>query len=239
MTYQLFNQEELRKFCTTVNTSDPRKGLTMLHVVIDSKEMDMLAEALQHNTSVTEITLRDCYWPKKKFTRVVEALQCNTSLTELYLPNNRMVDEEAYAIASMLETNTTLTDLTLWGNEFTSNGLNALVNVLCTNTALQKLDLQFMNLQPVLPNFTRMLRCNSTLQSLDIDKKILKNETQAAEIKEALKYNSTLTWLHSDCTFECLQRNKNNILQRTCTLEKLLLQGPLASREKRQLIDFK
>ena len=65
---------------------------------------------------------------------LAEALETNTTLTDLILDNNKIGDEGAKAIAEALKTNTTLINLKLSTNIIGDEGANALAEALKTNT---------------------------------------------------------------------------------------------------------
>ena len=100
-----------------------------------------LAEALETNTTLTDLILDNNKIGDEGAKAIAEALKTNTTLINLKLSTNIIGDEGAYALAEALKTNTTLTDLILDNNKIGDEGAKAIAEALKTNTTLINLKL--------------------------------------------------------------------------------------------------
>ncbi len=93
-----------------------------------------LAEALERNTTLEVLKLRNCLISSPGAVRIAEMLERNTTLREIYLTSNNIQLEGVNRIAQMIARNTTLSYLSLVNNKFDYVGYKNLQKALIQNT---------------------------------------------------------------------------------------------------------
>jgi hypothetical protein len=102
-----------------------------------------VAQALQHNHTLTQLKLSGNKIGAEGAHAVAQALQHNHTLTQLKLSDNQIGVEGAHAVAQALQHNHTLTHLGIRGNKIGAEGGLALVQALQHNRTLTHLDLGY------------------------------------------------------------------------------------------------
>jgi Ran GTPase-activating protein (RanGAP) involved in mRNA processing and transport len=100
-----------------------------------------LAEALQVNTTVTNIDLDDNRIGAEGASEFAEALKVNTSLMDISLSWNDIGAEGVLALADALKVNTSVTNINLSKNGIGDDGASALADALKVNTSVTTIDL--------------------------------------------------------------------------------------------------
>ncbi len=111
--------------------------------IIDDRIATVLAKALTHNTTITDIDMRHNLIGDVGAAELMNVLRINTTLTSLVFYQNRIGDEGAAKISEILSQNTTLKWLFLNKNHITDVGAVKIANALATNTTLTTLNLNF------------------------------------------------------------------------------------------------
>ena len=101
-----------------------------------------LAEALENNTALEELSVGNNIIGDTGATALAEALETNIALKTLWLYSNNIGDNGAIALANALTINTVLAELYLSENKIGDTGAIALAKALETNTALTWLGLR-------------------------------------------------------------------------------------------------
>jgi hypothetical protein len=109
--------------------------------VLRAESGKALAEALQTNTTLTQLSLNNNKLGDAGGCALAMALQTNTTLTQLDLDVNELGAESSKAMGEALKMNTTLTQLSLNSNQLGDAGGCALAMALQTNTTLTQLSL--------------------------------------------------------------------------------------------------
>jgi len=175
--------------------------------VINSYNLQILAEALKQNKTLTKLTtliISSNYISDEGAKAIAEVLENNITLTSLDMNGNNITDEGAKAIAEALKKNTTLTTLNIKHNDFGIEGIKALADMLKHNSTLTILDMNFNNISDEEAKvIAGALEKNKTLTSLNISHnkigiegvtelvKALENNKESAII-ELLLYNVNL-----------------------------------------------
>ena len=111
---------------------------------IGDEEVQEIAAALQHNTTLTSINLFGNKIGIAGAQAFAAALQHNTTLTSVNLAcNHRIGDEGAQAIATALQHNRTLTSINLTDIQIGIAGTQAFADALQHNTTLTSINLTF------------------------------------------------------------------------------------------------
>ena len=99
-----------------------------------------MAEALQHNQTLTLLDLSDNHIKSEGASAIGRALQHNHTLTTLMLRGNQIGYEGALAIGQALHHNSTLTTLNLYNNMLGDEGARAIIETLYHNSTLTTID---------------------------------------------------------------------------------------------------
>ena len=91
------------------------------------------------STSLTNLSLRECYIGKEGAAAVAKALEVNASLKSIDLSRNRLEKESAIALAKALEVNASITNLNLAVNGIGKDGAVAVAKALEVNASITKL----------------------------------------------------------------------------------------------------
>ncbi|MCX7338355.1 MAG: hypothetical protein NTX76_03620 [Alphaproteobacteria bacterium] len=182
-----------------------------------------VAEALRHNTTLTELSFLTC----KNIGPIGEAigdLLINTSLTRLYLAftpidspaalgiagslktnttlnslclfRNWLKEEEADAIVKSIETNTILTEVCFGSNNIGGHGLVSLVDFLANNPNLRKYHIMYNIICfPCLKEICEILKINKSLLELDIRCHSFDDEEGDFILRSIQDHNTTLQYL--------------------------------------------
>jgi len=192
-------------------TSLRLSGNEMDHPV-GNKGAAKLAEALKHNTSLTELDLVDSRVGDEGATKLAEALRQNTTLVSLLLRNNNVEDKGAMKLAEALKFNTTLVELNLDNNGVNDGGATKLAETLQCNSTLTKLDLS--NNQVTDEGATSLaeaLKQNTTLVTLEFEGNKM-TEKGAEKFAEALLHSRSIKRLGLDARFS-LRKTLSNFKQ--------------------------
>jgi Ran GTPase-activating protein (RanGAP) involved in mRNA processing and transport len=140
-----------------------------------------LAEALEHNNTLTQLNLGYNQIGVEGAKALAAALEHNTSLTQLEQWNNQIGVEGARALAAALEHNTSLTQLNLWNNRISVEGAKALAAALEHNITLTQLNLEYNQIgDEGAKALAAALEHNITLTQLNLDD----NEISADDKKQ-------------------------------------------------------
>ena len=192
---------------------------------LDAAVAAALANALQVNTTLTQLNLSCGNLGAAGADALANALLTNTTLTQLYLSCGNLGAAGADALANALLTNTTLTQLYWSCGNLGAAGADALANSLLTNTTLTHLNLPSDNLGAAgAAALANVLQTNTTLTELNLSKNNL-GAAGAAALAKALRTNTTLTWLDlsNNNLFAAGAVELANVLQTNTTLTKLNL----------------
>ena len=100
-----------------------------------------IARALQTNTTLLSLKIRENPIGEKGVVAIAESLQTNHTLTELYLVVSDVDLNGARALAETLKVNTSLRILNLFDNEIGNDGVTVLAEGLVENGSLEELNL--------------------------------------------------------------------------------------------------
>ncbi|XP_022804751.1 NLR family CARD domain-containing protein 3-like [Stylophora pistillata] len=177
------------------------KALDVSRWGLQGAEVNLLANILFSNRSVTQLNLAANNIGKAGVAALAECLKENRSLRELKLPANDICDDAAAALAECLKNNTSLTELILSHNEIGDDGAAALAECLKENTALKELNLSENDIgDDGAAALGKCLKENTSLTDLNLFHNHI-GGAGAAALAECLKENTSLTSL-------CLTFNK-------------------------------
>ena len=123
-------------------SADPSmKSINLDNRELGDREVIKLSEAMQHNRTITSLSLRNCSITNEGSKGLAKMLLKNKTLVELHLDANRISTEGAASLSTALITNETLAVLTLKSNAGLSDtGAVYLLGALEHNTTLSTLD---------------------------------------------------------------------------------------------------
>ena len=150
------------------------KKLYLLSNRFTSVGVSILAEALNNNNILEELSLSDNQISDNGLYFLVKTFSTNTNmLKKLYIGNNGITDEGIKYLSQMIKTNKTLTHLDLHGNEITDDGVRLLTKTIeSSNRIIELLDLsenKFLT-DSSIDSLIHMIKYNHTLQYLYIYK---------------------------------------------------------------------
>ena len=151
-----------------------------------------LAQVLQHNSTIQELTLSNPGSNKNGLVALAEALHHNFTLQVLTLSHIRIGDNEAQALATALRQNSTIRELTLTYAGIDGNQAAVLAQVLHGNTSIEVLTLSDNHLGDMgAIALAQALQHNSIFQELTLSRNGIR-DAGAVELAQALHSNSTL-----------------------------------------------
>ncbi|KAL9971024.1 hypothetical protein ACROYT_G023501 [Oculina patagonica] len=156
-------------------------------------DVELLAEALKWNTTLTTLELPQSYIGNKGSASLAEALKVNTNLTRLCLFDSKIGDHGATSLSEGLKLNTSLTWLDLTRTGIDDQGTAALAEALKGNNHLRQLDLCENRIGDLgATGLSEALKLNTSLTDLDLSRNYIGNQG-ATGLSEALKLNTSLT----------------------------------------------
>lgn len=143
--FSIFNNTAQTILGLSDHSDNDHAGMVLCRTdrVIDDRIATVLAKALTHNTTITDIDMRHNLIGDVGAAELMNVLRTNTTLTSLVFYQNRIGDEGAAKIAEVLSHNTTLKWLFLNKNHITDVGAVKIANALATNTTLTTLNLNY------------------------------------------------------------------------------------------------
>jgi hypothetical protein len=135
-----------------------------------------IGKALEANTSLNILDMRQNLISDMGTRRIAEALQNNIVLTIIYLCENQIGDEGARFLAEALKKNATLKKLFLWRNQITDIGTKHLAEALIRNSTLISFDLQTNRITDEgVKHLAKMLEQNQALTDLHLSENLITN----------------------------------------------------------------
>jgi hypothetical protein len=113
---------------------------------IESDDVMALAEALSINTSLKTLIITCGKCGDRGAEALAKALVCNTSLVTLEIGDSGIKSAGASALAKALKLNTTLGSLCLWSNKIGSDATKDLADALLINKSLRKIHLVYCDI---------------------------------------------------------------------------------------------
>ena len=151
-----------------------------------------LAQVLQHNSTIQELTLSNAGSNKNGLVALAEALHRNTTLQVLTLSHIEISDNEVQALATALQQNSAIREFSLTHAGIDGNQAAVLAQALHGNTTIEVLTLSDNSLGDVgATALAQALQHNSTLKELTLSRNGIGN-SGAVELARALHSNSTL-----------------------------------------------
>ena len=170
-------------------------------IIINDAQVAALAEAIQRNSTLTDLDLSDSSIADAGATALAEAIQTNSTLTVLHLSENIIADAGATALAKAIQRNSMLTVLDLSDNGIADGGATALAEAIQTNSSLRVLDLSDNRIADAgATALAEAIQTNSTLAVLHLSENIIA-DAGATALAKAIETKSTLTLL-------CLNNNR-------------------------------
>ena len=158
-------------------------------------ECSALAEAIKHNSTITQLNLLWCELGTGDFTALAEAIKHNSIITELNLSANELGPGDCTALAEAIKHNSTITRLDLTYNKLGTGDCTALAEAIKHNSTITQLDLSWNKLgSGDCTGLAEAIKRNSTITQLDLSGNELGSGNPAA-LAEAIKHNSTITQL--------------------------------------------
>ena len=208
----ILQTKNVEEFMLTVNGDIDAKGLAQLlkeypdlveHNIVNLSNSSIsdagavaLAQALHHNSTLTQLNLSNNSISDAGAVALAQALHHNSTLTHLYLSNNSISDAGAVALAQALHHNSTLTHLYLFNNSISDAGAVALAQALHHNSTLTHLYLSNNSISDAgAVALAQALHHNSTLTQLNLSNNSI-SDAGAVALAQALHHNSTLTHLY-------------------------------------------
>ena len=158
-------------------------------------ECSALAEAIKHNSTITQLGLLGCELGTSDFTALAEAIKHNSTITMLSLSANELGAGDCCALAEVIKHNSTITHLDLRYNKLGTGNCTALAEAIKHNSTITHLDLSQTELGT--GDFTGLaeaIKHNSTITQLCLSWNKL-GSGYCTGLAEAIKRNSTITQL--------------------------------------------
>jgi len=164
-------EDNFNRFCSslTVNSS--------------IKKLSLRAKALEINSTLTCLSLRENQLSNTGISILLDSLQVNTGLQRLNLTRNHIGDEAAAHLKSLLEKNHTIKEIILTHNIITDNGAMLINQGLLKNCGIQSLPLRANKITQI-----RKIEQLITSTLLDRPKRKSNNEKLHIESKRLLNY---------------------------------------------------
>jgi hypothetical protein len=183
---------------------------------IDNRSVDLLTEALKHNTTITKVNLKNHMIKYAGVMAIIDMLKVNKTIQSLLLSCNHWMQE--------VQTTRLLVDAMRNRSEFTGLGIGKfqtsdliisellapemkltqlevdvrddqhICNLLTTNTTVTDLELGLLRGYNRWSSLGKMISLNSTITSLNLSKNML-FEIGATELTDALKRNHSIASL--------------------------------------------
>ena len=158
-----------------------------------------IAQALQHITTLTMLSLDDNNIPQEACNELALAIKTNKHLKKLWLSNSNL-RSSVIVILNSLTTITTLTVLGLDNNQITQEADEVLASVIMHNTGLEELYLRDNNLGAGALKIAKALQCITTLRILWLSNNNNIPQEACDELALAIKSNKHLKklWLNDN-----------------------------------------
>ena len=195
-----------------VNSTLPVLNLSSNH--IGPEGGNAMLEALKVNKTLTSLNLRDNDIGPEGGKAMAEALTISTTLAELNLSSNSIGPEGGKAMLDALTVNKTLASLDLSENGIGPEGGKAMLEALTVNDTLTALNMGDNHIflgDSGGQVMAETLKVVKTLTSLNVSGGGNLNSF-AAEIAEALKLNTSLTWL--DLNANKIEKKEKDVLEK-------------------------
>ena len=163
---------------------------------IDDKQTVLLANVLQHNHSLTFLSIRWSQVGAAGASALANALQHNNSLVYLDLSSNHVGNAGASALANALQHNHSLTSFNLSDNQVGDAGASALANVLQHNHSLAYLYLSENRVGNAgVSALANAIQHNHSLTSFSLSLNQV-GAAGASALANALQHNHSLVYLY-------------------------------------------
>ncbi|XP_030842798.1 leucine-rich repeat-containing protein 34 isoform X1 [Strongylocentrotus purpuratus] len=177
-------------------------GLDMRYNQITDKGAEHIAELLKETCALKRLSLMCNDLGPEGGAIIANGLQLNETLQELKLNGNKIGNKGGMALAGVLQVNTALQSLDLGDTDQDTQSMIAFTTVLNYNSTLKALcmnrPLLFSQQEETTIHFAKMLKVNSTLTELHLQKCDIK-DTGAERLSEMLVENIGLKYLDLAC----------------------------------------
>lgn len=133
-------QEDYPSLVQRTITNDKQCKTVEVRILLKGSKMTPLAEALNHNTTITTLLFPGCMVDDDALKILCKGMVNNTTITALGLNNNRLRLKGKY-LANLINTNTTITALDLSDNIMKESSISLITKALTTNTTITAVDL--------------------------------------------------------------------------------------------------
>jgi serine/threonine protein kinase len=172
-------------------------ALSLSKTALCDEEMKTIAEELKTNETVQDLDLRHNNLSNEGIIAIAEMLEVNKTINNVVLSNNNISSEGVARLATALTRNQTLTNLEIGNNPLLDDGIQAICEALKTNKKLKQLFVHGTQISLIGIKFIAKMLCERhlTLKQLAIGSNDIADDG-AELIAEALKINTSLSWLH-------------------------------------------
>ncbi|WP_232224379.1 hypothetical protein [Candidatus Paracaedibacter symbiosus] len=208
------------------------RGLDISSHPLALSTINILAEYLKKNTTLTTLNLLDTNINSLQAPILIKSLQSNQTLTELTLEKNRIGPVSAIALAGVFKTNTSLKILNLRDTDIRDEGAEILLPALQDSHSLTELDLGGLSCGSGAKSakaLVQFLKSNKTLTAMHLVRNaVWFANSEAKNFMGALAANTTLRTLNLGWTYDLnpLYVFKDEDIQRlgeNCSLTSLSL----------------
>ncbi|XP_071506837.1 leucine-rich repeat-containing protein 34-like [Diadema antillarum] len=177
-------------------------GLDMRYNQLTDQGAAHMAELLKETCCLKRLSLMCNDVGPEGAVHIANGLQVNETLQELKLNGNKIGNKGGMALAGMLQVNTALQSLDIGDSDQDTQSMIAFATVLNYNSTLRALcinrPLLFSQQEETTIHFAKMLKVNSTLTELHLQKCDIK-DTGAERLAEMLVENIGLKYLDLAC----------------------------------------
>ena len=201
------------------NLQTTKLDLSVLSPPLGSWRLSTLAEAIKHNSTITQLNLSYIELGTGDCTALAEAIKHNSTITQLNLSDNELGTGGCTALAEAIKHNSTITQLNLSDNELGTGDCSALTEAIKHNLTITQLSLSYNQLGTGdCTALAEEIKHNSTITHLNLSCNQL-GTGDCTTLAKAIKHNSTITHLNlsynqldtGDCT--ALWRKQSNTIQ--------------------------
>ena len=181
---------------------------SLLSPPLGSWRLSTLAEAIKHNSTITQLNLSYNELGTGDCTALAEAIKHNSTIIQLDLSSTELSICDCTALGEAIKHNSTITQLNLSYNELGTGDCTALAEAIKHNSTITQLNLSYNQLGiGDCTALAEVIKHNSTIAELDLSGNDF-GTGDCTAVAEAIKHNSTITHLNvsdnqlstGDCT---------------------------------------
>jgi len=165
---------DMAPLAVALEESNPFSTIDVSYNTLGAGAAESLRKLVASDRTTTSLDVSQNDFTESAAQSLCAGLKKNSTIQELRLSGNKLANSGGMALADLLQTNSALTAVHAANCELDTAALVALATVLRDNTSLRVLDVSRPLAKTIMEepaaHFSRMLKVNSTLASLDLSK---------------------------------------------------------------------